>query len=151
MTRFLQSLFVCVIASQLVGCGGAARGTVSGKVTLDGQPVTAGSVSFTNGNSVDNESAAIQSDGTYSSTNVPTGEVRVSVYVPSAGSAMPAGAPKLPPSVPADHPQAKMYADKAKGTANVPTTYSDPATSGLTVKVDSGSSQTYDIALKSKT
>jgi hypothetical protein len=102
---------------------------------------------------VENESTAIQSDGTYSSNNVPTGDVRVSVFVPSAASSMPPGAPKLPPGVPADHPQAKMYADKAAkgGGASVPATYSDPATSGLTVKVDNGGSQTYDIALKSKT
>ena len=149
MKRLFQWVAVCALLLQLVGCGGAT-GSLSGKVTLDGQPVTTGSVIFTNGNSAQNQLASIQSDGSYKADGVPVGDVKVAVSVPPSGGSMPADAAKsakLPPGIPADHPAAKAYA-ASSGGANVPKEYTDPTTSNLTVKV-AGGSQTYDIPLKS--
>jgi hypothetical protein len=138
------------VSSVLSGCGGSGttRGSLSGKVTLDDKPLTAGTVIFSNKDASEVDRAPIQSDGSYKSDNVPLGDVRIAVLAPSEGPKMPPGA-KLPTGIPADHPQAKMYAESGSGGFNIPKAYSDPATSNLTFKVEGGS-QTYNIPLKSK-
>lgn len=130
------------------GCGNApTRGTLSGKVTLDDKPVTAGTVFFSKQDGSQSDRAPIQSDGTYKSENVPLGDVRVAVQAPTAGPKMPPGA-KMPSGMPADHPQAKIYNNAGGDTFNIPKALSDPATSNITVKVEPGA-KTYDIPLKS--
>jgi len=132
----------------LQGCGGSpARGTLSGKVTFNDKPLTAGTVIFSKQDSSETEVTPIQPDGTYKSENVPLGDLRIGVLAPTGGAAMPGGG-KLPPRVPADHPQAKMYAQSASGQGvNLPKHLSDPATSKITVKVEPGA-KTFDIQLK---
>jgi hypothetical protein len=150
MKRLLQCAALFAAFSLLPGCGGAT-GTLSGKVTLDGQPVTTGTVLFTNGNSAQNAMVSIQSDGTYKAEGVAVGDMKVGVTAPPPNaSSMPKGAKGPPPGIPADHPQAKLYSQGSTTPGfDIPKEYSNPETSNLTVKVEGGQ-QTYDIALKSK-
>lgn len=141
-------LVACVVVSAaLQGCGGGpTRGTLSGKVTFNDKPLTAGTVIFSNKDASEIDRTSIQSDGTYKSDNVPLGEVRVAVLAPTGGPSMPPGA-KLPSDLPADHPQAQLYANKGGAGVNLPKTLSDPATSNITVNVERGA-KTFDIQLK---
>src|SRR5438045_652123 len=66
------------VAFALVGCtsGGEAHDSVTGKVTLDGQPV-AGEVVFVSGDK--QVGSPIGQDGSYSVKNPPKGEVQILV------------------------------------------------------------------------
>jgi hypothetical protein len=65
------------------GCGGShGKGTVSGTVTLDGQPLLAGKIAFVPAEGA-GVSADIKEDGTYTATDVPAGEVKVIVETAS--------------------------------------------------------------------
>ncbi|VTU01821.1 unnamed protein product [Gemmataceae bacterium] len=71
---------LCAAALGPVGCsGGAKLGPVSGSVTLDGQPVTAGVVTFVAADRSNTASAEITPEGTYSIPDAPTGEVVICV------------------------------------------------------------------------
>ena len=77
--------FICLAA----GCGGSAgTADVSGKVTLAGQPVTGGSLTFApvaSGDDVDPgrpASAEISPDGTFSMEGATVGKVRVTYSAP---------------------------------------------------------------------
>jgi hypothetical protein len=71
---------LCAAALGLVGCsGGAKLGPVSGAVTLDGQPVRAGVVTFVAADRSNTASAEITPEGTYSIADAPTGEVVICV------------------------------------------------------------------------
>ena len=105
------------------GCGGPDA--VSGKVTVRGQPVTSGMVTFVG---ADNKEAVgtITADGTYRITAPPRGAVRVTVKalpglgggagVPAPSSLVrpPKNAPPMPPStVPAGPKVPAKYANPA--------------------------------------
>jgi hypothetical protein len=65
------------------GCASApANATVTGTVTLEGKPVTGGTISFIPpaGNTV---TAAINPDGTYVAEGVPVGDALVAVHPPA--------------------------------------------------------------------
>jgi hypothetical protein len=162
------------------GCGGSGgKGTVTGTVTLDGQPLPAGKIAF-----MPAEGAGVSADirdGAYTATDVPTGEVKVIVethslkpLVDQAKGAAPkwapkgVGAPKMPASTPAAGtqipPEAKEYFEKQQRQAAeaaqfakdlaarfrpVPDRYGDPSRSGLSFTVKSGNN-TYDVPLSSK-
>jgi hypothetical protein len=65
------------------GCGGShGKGTVSGTVTLDGQPLPAGKIAFVPAQGA-GVSADIKEDGTYTATDVPAGEIKVIVETAS--------------------------------------------------------------------
>lgn len=62
------------------GCSGEAKlGPVSGSVTVDGKPVTAGIVTFVAADRSNSASAPITPEGTYAIADAPTGEVVISV------------------------------------------------------------------------
>jgi len=115
-----------VLPVALSGCSG--EGTIAGKVTCDGKPVSSGTVVFHSaGNAI--ISAPVDEGGTYRARHVPIGEAKVSVLNP------------VPPSDP-DHPAPpKPLPDPPP----VPLKYAD-ANNGLKVDVQSGS-QTFDIPL----
>jgi hypothetical protein len=122
----------------LAGCGG--KGTVSGKVTLNGQPLPGGMV-YVNSEAPETEAFAaapggrIQSDGTYRVDNVTTGKARISVVTsPSMGSVA--------------HPTAVK--DPWGPYVALPEAYKDPAKSPFTLDVHRGK-QTYDIAMTGET
>ena len=67
-----------VLSFLLAGCGGASTGTVSGDVTLDGQPMKKGSITFTPADGKSTGVSADVVDGKYTAT-VPTGDMSVAI------------------------------------------------------------------------
>lgn len=51
------------------GCGGSDKAEVKGKVTVDGEAVTVGTISFTTEDGANTAAAEVQSDGSYSFQN----------------------------------------------------------------------------------
>lgn len=125
-----QSVPLLLTVLLLLGCGSGTKGPhggISGKVTLDGNPVTAGQVSFFSSEMATGGMATIQADGTYQlETPLPTGEYAVTL----AGPVEEPGGPAAPPF-------------------KVPPRYLQPASSGLTCTVSAGEN-TYDILLTTR-
>lgn len=79
--RILAGLAPAALLAALCGCGGSNAGSVHGKVTFDGQPVTGGTLVFYS--ETGSYSAGIRPDGTYSITDMPAGEMTVTVETES--------------------------------------------------------------------
>jgi len=139
---FLGSLLLVALA----GCGGEPVGKVSGKVTFEGKELPGGTVVFVTEDDKKTERVPINSDGTYVSTTVPLGKLKVAVEPGAKGASanMPKGVER--PNIPADSPAAKVYAN-AGTYVDIPKHVRSSATSNLTLTVKSGS-QTFDIPLK---
>jgi hypothetical protein len=124
--RLWRPLFV-VLTGVVVGCS-SGKGSVSGRVTLNGAPLPAGVISFHS--EVGNRevcNAAVR-DGGYSLDGVPTGKALVTV---TSTQANPRGDTGSPASL---------------GRAAVPARYAKPGTSGLSLTVQPGS-QTFPVDL----
>ena len=116
----------------LTGCGGGSgdktpKGTVSGKVTVGGQPFTAGAIHFT---SVQTDTAAfgaeMKADGLFRVAEpIPIGEYKVSLSPPEVG-----------PTVGPDG-VVRPATDKDRKN-NVPPKYATAASSDKTVKISKG-------------
>jgi hypothetical protein len=121
------------------GCGvvGSDVGRVSGPVTFEGQPVTSGEVVFVleNGELLRGKLSA---KGTYKFDDLPVGRVKIAVrtYPPVPFP------PKHEPGQTAPSPPVKD-----KSFVDLPTRYTDPDKSGLTLKVEKGE-QNHPIVLK---
>jgi hypothetical protein len=131
--------------SLLVGCGPPPTGTVSGTVTVGGQTVQNGLITFVpeKGESC---SAAIL-DGKYTTGPIPAGPCKVAVINrpanPSAGGNEVAGGGDVLPT-------AKPSKGKTK-EVTVPQKYSDPTGSGLSHTVTAGAStKDFDIPPEGK-
>jgi hypothetical protein len=137
------------------GCASEKTGTVTGKVILDGKPVTGGSVSFLTKSGGIPVTAFIEADGSYRVERVPVGEVLIGVLSPPPDSAAPGeaikktggatgGAERAPDNTKGSppNPTAAPVADKLL----IPVRYNDPGTSGLTTNVKEGENS-YDITL----
>jgi hypothetical protein len=128
------------------GCGGRAA-KLSGHVTYKGQPVGGGSVSFypkTGGG----YSAIIAPDGTYTTTDLPPGEMAVAIETESAkGKEITeqtgGGGHKAPMS---PRPGAGEGAPRGGQYVKIPDKYKNQETSGLSVTLTSGP-QTKDFPL----
>jgi len=130
----------------LSGCGGSSSktgGTVKGKVTLDGTPVSGGVVAFTSGRST--LKGGIEKDGTYKVANIPPGEAKVAV-ISSAPAGAPTGGGKAAP-IPKTEGMPETGGDS--GGTPLPAKYAKPETSGLSTTVKAGEN-TYDIPLSAK-
>jgi hypothetical protein len=130
----------------VAGCSGSA--TITGKVTYQGRPLTAGTVLFTSTKGRGTRTAQIGEDGTYTITNMPTGPAKIAVETksaqpppsrpfeadPRAGARPPAGAP-LPEGA-----KATVYGDpsKVRTAEPIPEHYANPDESGLTYTVKGG-------------
>lgn len=129
-------LCVClVLAVGVIGCGTASPDAVSGKVTLNGQPV-AGEVVFLVGGA-EKAASPIKLDGTYQVSNPPRGEVEVLV--------------KGPPALPSPPPGGKKV-DIPPPTGSSPSGVSPPAkyarpNNGLAKLNVTGGRQTHNIEL----
>jgi len=118
-----------VAACWAAGCaGGPPTGSVSGKVTCNGAPLSAGVVLFSNPQTGVGASAALDASGTYTIKSIPTGQYQVAIQ---------------PPPPPAPH---EMQQASAAPRASIPQKYQDPKKSGLTATVKEGAN-TQDFAL----
>lgn len=79
--RILAGLAPAALLAAICGCGGSNAGSVSGTVTYDGKPVTGGTLVFYS--DTGSYSAGIRPDGTYSITDMPPGEMTVTVETES--------------------------------------------------------------------
>ncbi|RIK70219.1 MAG: hypothetical protein DCC67_20860 [Planctomycetota bacterium] len=111
------------------GCGpsqpeDASRATVSGIVTLKGQPLPAGTITFETSDPPKATSVSITEGGRYSTDRVPIGACKVSVSTSS---------------IQFGNPSAYVA---------IPEKYGDTATSGLTVDVKAGENENVNFELK---
>lgn len=142
------ALAVAIVGSfSTAGCGegpadGLDRKSVSGKVTLDGQPLAKGAIAFdpADGSPGATPAGGVIVDGYYSIDSVsgPTpGKYRVSIRSAAEGAVL---SPGMAPGAP---PKAK------KGAADaIPPKYN--LNSELTAQIDASGSNTADFALTSK-
>jgi hypothetical protein len=141
--RALRALF-CLVAMTLAGCG-ASTGSVTGKVTLNGETVTGGTVTFI-GSDQKVVTAPISVEGEYTIPKIPPGTAKIGVTP----------LPTLPKGKGMD----MMDPSKMGGGAEKPSTatpkpmpipkrYENPEKSGLTYTVTKGS-QEHDIKLEGK-
>lgn len=154
------------------GCGGG-KGSVSGTVTLDGQPLPVGNITFLPSNGP-GATGPIE-DGKYSVKGVPTGQVTVTVETisikkeiesvtksspkaPKVGTAtIPQDMAKVPENARAKMEQMKKQADERTSRVKdlqakyreVPGKYSRAEASGLATTVNKGQN-TFDVQLSSK-
>jgi hypothetical protein len=133
--------FVLLLAAwlPLTGCGGGF-GDVSGRVTLDGQPLPAGTITFVDADNI-THSDQIQ-DGKYRVTHVAAGKVRVSVVTPLAIEFVTPGKPK------SGGPLGGLKPPAGKGP-EVPEKYQDHEKSGLAYDVQRGEN-TINVEMKSQ-
>jgi hypothetical protein len=134
------ALACCIAPAILSGCGPSDVGPVSGKVTLDGRPLTGAVIVFENASRGISLNAPLAADGTFTlrtfdKAGLPPGEYQVAIRPGDFGSgetplAVAPGA--SPPSSP------------------VPMHYRSTATSGLTAKVQLGSNPPYEFPLVTK-
>lgn len=162
---FLRLSCCCLSLGLLIvmaGCGGTPRSVqtadVSGKVTFQGKALPGGRLAFVAVKGGFPSSAIISEDGTYQ-IKAPIGDVKIGVEngmlkpqggggkmgKGSRGGGPPKGGshPKQPGAEPKEEPVKGKY-------VAIPLIYADPATSGLTYTVKSGS-QTHDIELSTST
>jgi len=147
-----------LLAIAVAAAGGCAKpkAVVNGKVRLaNGQPVTAGTVSFW---SSDNRvgSSALGSDGSYSVPDAPVGDVKITVSTPPPRMVMgdKGGMPKAPGDLGGGMPADKVpegmsgVVMKPQNVVPVPEQYWDVATTTLTWTVASSKApQEHDIVL----
>jgi len=138
------------------GCA-KPKAVVNGKVLLaNGQPVTAGTVSFWGS---DNRvgSAPIGSDGSYSVPDAPVGDVKITLSTPPPRMVMgdKGGMPKAPGDIAGGMPTDKVPegmsggALKPQNVVPIPDKYKDVATTPLTWTVaKSEEPQQHDIVLE---
>jgi hypothetical protein len=133
---------VVVLAVSALGCG-QRTATLSGKVTYQGKPLTSGVVVFVNEEGKVSPPAAIGSDGNYVATQVPLGQVKISIdNPPPAGLFQSSGGNK-----PAEtDPELMEAREKAATYVAIPPRYKDPQQAGRLIEVSAGSSS-YDIDL----
>jgi hypothetical protein len=136
---------VFVLASvAVIGCGGGpVTEPVEGRVTLDGQPLTAGTVTFTpqGGRSA---TGFIQSDGTFSLSTFADGDGALpglhKVSIAGGGTGTP------------QRPDFDSDAVKAAAAASpIPAIYANPDSSGLTFEVKTGEANSPEFKLESGT
>lgn len=122
-TAALAGWMMMICAATLVGCGEGGGKTrnekmskVAGVVTVDGKPVDAGMVSFTNPFNGFSGSGEIMLAGKFEITLIPVGDYRVAILPPAPKEAID------PSKVP-------------KGADDIPMKYRNAQTSGLQVSV----------------
>jgi hypothetical protein len=140
MTRqYRAGLSACLAALVLAAAGcGPSRATVSGKVTVHGKPVTAGTVLFVGANN-QMATGTLDGEGRYVAPRVPMGSVKVAVQTlrPEQVNGAAANRPKDAPPLPS----------RVINLVPVPQKYADPETSELTCDVKQ-TQQEHNIDLK---
>jgi hypothetical protein len=141
----VSPLFTLIFLAGVLGCGGDSgrgpTGTISGKVTLNGKPVPAGTrVNFAS-NTGDATSAEISGDGSFTIMGVTVGSYQVSFSPPAARSEAlsPEEAMKMAHGTGPGGAGANPKALAEATTDAVPKKYTDFSTSGVTFDVKEGS------------
>ena len=139
MSKAIGIFLTVMLAGVLGGCSSSGKnsgpkGTVSGKVTVNGKPITFGAIAFYK------EGAAFNGpirEGSYSVTGVPAGDVKVTI------NSLPTPAEGGPSTgVPGEE---KVSFPKGPFVA-VPARFADPAKTPLTYSVVEGDQEkTFDI------
>ena len=123
-----SGLFLGLVACTcwFVGCSGGGveppTGSVSGKVTYNGEPLTNGLVLFSNEQMGVGVSAELSSSGTYQVESLRTGEYQVAIQPPTGPSPM----------------EEAEGAKRETLNLDIPDKYLDLQTSGLTASVNEG-------------
>jgi len=123
------------------GCG-TSTGTVSGKVTYKGNPVTGGNITFIPPPGHATVSVPINEDGTYTAEKVPTVNMKVCVETDSLRPNKGGGggaAPKYSPPAGATAPPGYLSGPAKKGVyVQIPPKYAQPDSTDLSYTVKSG-------------
>jgi hypothetical protein len=152
LTWLLRSALLLALLTLFVGCG--SKGTVSGKVLYQGNPLPGGTVTFLQEKGAFH--SVIHEDGSYRVTGIAPGPATITVSSPDPPQ--PAGPQSMEKTVEqakahkAEIPPeiAKHMGDPEAGKRRymaIPSNYKDPDKSGLTYTVKSGA-QEHDIQLK---
>lgn len=132
-------LAACLVG--LAGCGRAERRppvTITGQVSLDGAPLSSGSIQFTSGKTGEAAYANLSSDGRYTVT-FPAADVGAE-YDVTVG-------PPIEENVDATAIAEKPQQAKPK---LIPRKYSDRTSSGLKAKIDKAGDNQFDFQLKTR-
>ncbi len=128
----------CAAASLLLGCSGPETGTLAGKVTVGGKPLTQGSVLFENAETGVSVNAPLGPDGAYTvkthdRAGLPPGKYKVAVTPSTFGGG--------------EAPLVEAPSKQAPAASEIPAKCRSTATSGLSVTVKAGANPAFDIAL----
>ncbi|MFI4876775.1 MAG: hypothetical protein ACIALR_15600 [Blastopirellula sp. JB062] len=128
-----SALLLLIVIGCAAGCGGPAgppTGTVHGKVTHQGKPVTIGEITFYSGELGSGITETLDAEGAYQTQlPIPTGQYVVTI---------------LPPErPPVDGSLAQSGQQVVK---DIPMKYRDPRKSGLTIEVRAGENS-FDIEM----
>jgi len=149
-SQFVLLFVVGVLTCLAAGCGSSDHlplAKVHGQVTVDGQPIKAGTIIFevsgarsARGNIVD---GAITEVTTYNpGDGVPLGTARVAVHATEVASSVETQSPQTPDV--AGKPDAGYMG--AGAVSLIPSRYNNPATSELTVEITKGDNEvTFDL------
>lgn len=135
------TLALPLAALTLAGCSGGTV-PVTGKVTLDGKVLSAGTVTFLNEQQKSVQTSIISKDGTYS-VQIATGPCKITVTVPPTAGDMPEGMKMDPSKMGAAGKAATVDAQ----VVDVPAKYKDMKTTPLAVTLESGQ-KTHNIEMK---
>jgi hypothetical protein len=75
-------LFIMALIGLIAGCSNNQASDVTGTVTVDGEPVEKGSISFIPADGKSNTAGGDIVNGKYVATNVPVGSMKVQIRVP---------------------------------------------------------------------
>lgn len=141
LSRFAALIAVILIVVVVAGCGSEGKADVSGRVTLDGEPLAGGLIVFEPADRHGAPAGGTISDGNYllnGAAGVPPGEKVVRITgVFKTGRRIEVG-PPTPPGTMTDEVQ----------EIPIPTIYN--TNSSLKVNVSEGEANKHDFALKSK-
>lgn len=137
--REFVGLVVILSALGIAGCK-PTKAMVSGTVSLGGQPVTLGDITFAGSKPGEGGSTPIQPDGKYS-ISLPPGTYKITVAAtPPPGATGKGSGPAAP--------EIGNLPKEEKGTYRaIPKKYSNAETSGLSVTVTSGKTE-YNITMQ---
>lgn len=128
-------------------------GKLTGKVTIDGQPLKGGNVTVLSENGKHSVQGFINGEGTYSVPEPPLGKVTIVVQTAHLrGSVVPKGDPSAKGAGKGEGSRGMTLPDPKDiglGYTDIPERYESGATSGLTVEVKPGD-QTHNIELTRK-
>jgi hypothetical protein len=130
LVRYVTGLLAVFGVLVALGCASQAKkAIISGKVTYKGEAVGWGDVRFFSSDGALWSSARLNSDGTFTATDVPPGEVQVAV--------------KVLPLIARPKKEDNSGDDivPVSKTVSIPSKYQDPKTSGLRYTIVPGTNQ----------